>query len=167
MITIYSFLIISLDHNFMESTKNEPWRANVAKVNCCETLSYIPIYLLRVKDTARYQYTLLLSGKVDTANFCSAKLWRPQTFVVCLKKLILQNFLMRKRILKIKLWRAMWLKSTPVKHWTISPCTYSNSMTLQDTSTHLCCLKNWTLQIFVVSKSTDFYNEKRGDYKFL
>ena len=88
----------------------------MAKVNCCETLNYIPIYLLRVKDIARYPYTLLLSGKMDTANLCGAKMWRPQTFVVCLKKLILQNFVMRKQILKTKLWRAMWLKSTPVKH---------------------------------------------------
>ena len=30
----------------------------------------------------------------------------------------------------------MWLNWTPVKHWTTSPCTSSESRTLQDTSTH-------------------------------
>ena len=42
-----------------------------------------------------------------------------------------------------------------------NPCTYSNSMTLQDTSTHFCNLKKWTLPILVVLESTNFCSVKK------
>ena len=43
----------------------------VAKLGSCETLNYIPMYLIRVKDIARYQHRLLFSERADTTNVCS------------------------------------------------------------------------------------------------
>ena len=45
----------------------------VIKLNSCETLNYIPMYHIWIKDIARYKYTHLFSEKVDTTNFCSLK----------------------------------------------------------------------------------------------
>ena len=39
------------------------------------------MYILRVKDTTRHQYTLFLSEKGDTLNFYSPKMWRLQISV--------------------------------------------------------------------------------------
>ena len=60
----------------------------VDELNSCETLNHILMYLIWIKDIARYQCAHLLSEKVDTTNFCS------------LKKLVLHNFLMKKQILQ-------------------------------------------------------------------
>ena len=125
----------------------------VAKVHCCETLNYIPIYLLRVKDTARYQYTLLLSGKVDTANSCSAKMWRPHTFVIkkadstnfctvsqkadptkfCNEKVDIQDWTIEGYVAKVNLCET--LKYIPMYLLKFNDTT-RYQYTLQDTSTH-------------------------------
>ena len=76
---------------------------------------------------------------------------------------------------------AMWMNSTPVKHWTTCPCTSSESRALQDTSTHLffekvdttnfCSLEKLVLHNFSVKKQIlerfmqIFVVRKSGHYK--
>ena len=105
------------------------------------------MFLLKVKDSRRHQYNLLLSEKVDTINFGRPKMWwRLQISVVsnadttkfCDEKANITNFNMKK---------GETMNFCNAKKQTLQSCVMRKDIA------NFCSPKQGTLQSFVVPKS--------------